>query len=223
MFYKNCCIGANAFSIGFALANKDTVIIESSENVFSNYVNTINCCSVGKPKTETGKMLYKFLSDDGYISKDGLLDTPSFATGGADFVNRNGLNILLGAKLISVSENCVTVYTNSGIRKIECERVIDSKESKTDKIYNCLVFTENKKALKKFPGKFIKSYAENEYVFSLDFDENTTVNEARIEFENTFRKIYPDNEVLLGYFADEFDYKHTYSDLLSEFEAGVEL
>ncbi len=223
MFYENCLIGASAFSIGFALTHEDTVILEPSENVFSDFVNTINYCKVGKPVSDAGKKFYGFLKDDGYISKEGFLDTPSFATGGADFVNRNNLNILLGAKLICATENCVTVYTNSGIRKIECERIINLKENKSEKVYNCIVFAEDKEAVKRFPGKYIKSYAENEYIFSLRFDEEATVNEARIEFENIFKNIYPKNEVLLGYFADSFDYEHKYPDLLSEFEAGVEL
>ena len=219
-----CCIDASAFSLGFAASNGNTLILEKSENVLSDFVNPITPCVVTEPKTDEGRAFAGHLRKAECISAEGILDTPSLAPAAAEYALNMNLNVLLGAKIISCEDNHVQIYTNSGIQNIFCKKIIRRPEAETGiKMLNCIVSGTDYNTLsefEKFGGRINRSFEKDEFIVSLPFIPGCQLNEARIEFVNRIRACFG-TSVQIDAFAADFENGSRFSGIIEEFEAGV--
>ena len=219
-----CCLDASAFSFGFAASHENTLILEESENVLSNYVNSIATGIVTEPQTDKGKAFAEYLIKSGCVSNEGILDTPSLAPVAAEYALNMKFNVLLGAKIISCENNHIQIYTNSGLQNIVCNRIIRRPEAESGfKLLNCIVSGTDYNTLsefEKFGGRINRSFENDEFIVSLPFMSGCQLNEARIEFVNRIRACFG-TAVQIDAFATDFEYGSEYSGIIEEFEAGV--
>ena len=219
-----CCLDASAFSFGFAAAHKNTLIIEKSENVLSDYVEPITPCTVTEPHTAEGRAFAGYLKKAGCVSCEGILDTPSLAPAAAEYALRMSFNILLGAKIISREKNTVRVYTNSGLQNIVCNKIIRRPRAENAfKRLNCIVSGTDRNTLsefEKYGGIINVGFEKDEFIVSLPFESGCRLNDARIEFVNRIRECFG-KAVLIDAFAADFEYDGGYNGIIEEFEAGV--
>ena len=220
-----CCSDASAFSLGFAASHGGTLILESSENVLSDYVNTVRPCIISKPHTDAGRAFAEYLINAGCVSDEGILDSPSLAPAAAEYALKMNLNVLLGAKIISRENDRVLIYTNSGLQEIACKKIICAPEVKSDsKILNCIVSGTDPETLsefERFGGRIRRSFEKGEFIVSLPFDPACRLNEARIEFVNKIKACFGAS-VQIDAFAADFEYSNGFDGIIEEFEAGAE-
>ena len=220
-----CCSDASAFSLGFAASHSGTLILENSENVLSDYVNTLRPCIISKPHTDAGRAFAEYLMNAGCVSEEGMLDSPSLAPAAAEYALKMDLNVLLGAKIVSVENDLVRIYTNSGLQEIVCGKIIRVPEVKTDfKMLNCIVSGTDCDTLlqfEKYGGRIRSSFEKDELIVSLPFDHACRLNEARIEFVNIIKACFGAS-VQIDAFAADFEYSNGFADIIEEFEAGAE-
>lgn len=219
-----CCLDASAFSLGFAASHSNTLILEKSENVLSDFVNPITPSVVSEPETDEGKAFAGYIKKSGYVSDEGILDTPSLAPAGAEYALNINFNILLGVKIISRDNNHIKIYTNSGLQDIVCGKIISRPEAETKfKMLNCIVSGTDYNKLSEFDkygGKIHKSFEKDEFILSLPFVSECRFNEARIEFVNKIRACFG-TSIQIDAFASDFEYSSIFSGIIEEFEAGV--
>lgn len=219
-----CCLDASAFSLGFAASHENTLILEKTENVLSNYVNSIAPGIVTEPQTDKGRAFAEYLIKSGCVSDEGILDTPSLTPAAAEYALNMEFNVLLGAKIISCENNYIQVYTNSGLLNIVCNNIIRCPEAKSGfKFLNCIVSGTDYNTFSKFEkfgGRINRSFEKDEFIVSLPFMPGCHFNEARIEFVNRIRACFG-TAVQIDAFATDFEYGSEYSGIIEEFEAGV--
>lgn len=219
-----CCLDASAFSFGFAASHSNTLILEESENVLSDYVNPITPGTVAEPHTDEGRAFAEHLIKTGCVSDERILDTPSLSPVAADYALNKNLNVLLGVKIISCEKNNLQIYTNSGLQNIICNRIIRRPEAETGfKRLNCIISGADYNSLsafKKLGGRINRSFEKDEFIVSLPFMFDCQLNEARIEFVDKIRACFG-TSVQIDVFATDFEYGSEYSGIIEEFEAGV--
>lgn len=219
-----CCPDASAFSLGFAASHGNTLILEKSENVLSDFVNPVKPGIITEPQTDEGRAFVGYLRKSGCVSDEGILDTPSLAPAAAEYALNMNFSVLLGVKIISCENNRIQIYTNSGLQNIVCNRIIRRPEAKTGfKMLNCIVSgTDHNTLLKfeKFGGRINRSFGKDEFILSVPFAFGCQLNEARIEFANRIRASFGAS-VQIDAFASDFDYGSEFSGIIEEFEAGV--
>ena len=223
MNFDYCCLDASAFSLGFAASHSNTLILEKSENVLSDYVNPIKPGFVTEPQTDEGRSFAEHLIKAGCVSDEGILDTPSLAPIAAEYALNMEFNVLLGVKIISCESSHIQIYTNSGIQNIFCNKIIRRPEAETDfRMLNCIVSGTDYNTLlnfEKFGGRINRSFEKDEFTVSLPFMFGCQLNEARIEFANRIRACFG-TSVQIDAFAADFEYGG-FSGIIEEFEAGV--
>ncbi len=219
-----CCLDASAFSLGFAASHGSTLILEESENVLSDYVNSIKLSNVTEPQTDEGRAFAEHLRKAGCVSDEGILDSPSLAPAAAEYALNSKFNVLLGVKIISCENNHIQIYTNSGLQNIVCNKIIRCPEAKTGlKLLNCIVSGVDFNTLsefEKFGGRISRSFKNDEFILSLPFMFGCQLNEARIEFVKKIRACFGAS-VQIDAFAADFDYGSEFGGMIEEFEAGV--
>lgn len=219
-----CCLDASAFSLGFAASHKNTLLIEKSENVLSDYVNTVKPSVLSEPETSEGREFAGFLRKAGCVSEEGILDTPSLAPAAAAYALARQFDVLLGVKIVPIGNNHVRIYTNSGLQDIRCEKIIRSPEAKTNgKRLNCIVSGTDRNTLSEFErtgGRINESFEKDEFILSLPFASGCRLNEARIAFVNKLKVCFG-TSVQIDAFAADFEYDNGFCGILEEFEAGV--
>ena len=219
-----CCLDASAFSLGFAASHGNTLILEKSENVLSDFVNPVKLSTVTEPQTEEGRAFAEHLRKAGCVSDEGILDSPSLAPAAAEYALNMNFNVLLGVKIISCENNHIQIYTNSGLQKMVCKKIIRRPEAETGfKMLNCIVSgTDYNTLLKfeKFGGRISRSFEKDEFILSLPFMFGCQLNEARIEFVNAINACFG-TAVQIDAFAADFEYNSGFGGIIEEFEAGV--
>lgn len=219
-----CCLDASAFSLGFAASHSNTLILEKSENVLSDFVNPITPSVVTEPKTNEGKAFAEYLKKSGYVSDDGILDTPSLAPAAAEYAINMNFSVLLGIKIISFENNHIKIHTNSGLQDIVCGKIIRRPEAETGiKRLNCIVSGTDYSRLsefEKYGGRIHKSFEKDEFILSLPFVSECRLNEARIEFVNKIKACFG-TSIQIDAFASDFEYSSIFGGIIEEFEAGV--
>ena len=219
-----CCLDGSAFSLGFAASHGNTLILEKSENVLSDYVNPITPSIVTEPQTDEGRAFAEHLRKAGCVSDEGILDTPSLAPAAAEYALKMNFDILLGVKIISCENNHIQIYTNSGLQNIVCNKIIRCPEAVTGfKMLNGIVSGTDYNILsefEKFGGRINRSFGKDEFILSLPFMFGCQLNEARIEFVKKFRACFGAS-VQIDAFAADFDYGSEFGGMIEEFEAGV--
>lgn len=219
-----CCLDASAFSLGFAASHKGTLILEKSENVLSDYVNSITPCIVTEPHTQEGRVFSEYLKKAGCVSGEGILDSPSLAPAAAEYALDMDFNILLGVNMIFREDDLIKIYTNSGLHDIVCDKIICRPEAETGiKMLNCIVSGTDYKTLLKFGefgGKITESFEKDEFILSLPFDIGCRLNEARIEFVDKIKACFG-TSVQIDAFAADFEKVGVFGGIIEEFEAGA--
>lgn len=222
-----CCLDASAFSLGFAASHDNTLILEKSENVLSDFVNPITPAVVNEPQTDEGKAFAEYIRKSGYVSDEGILDSPSLAPVAAEYALNMNFSILLGTKIISCEKENekyhIQVYTNSGLQNIICDKIIRRPDAETSfKLLNCIVSGTDCKTLSKFEkfgGRIKKSFEKDEFIVSMPFTPGCQFNEARIEFVKAFTECFGVS-VQIDAFASDFEYGGS-GGIIEEFESGV--
>lgn len=219
-----CCLDASAFSLGFASSHKNTLILERSENVLSDYVNAVRPCTVTAPRTDEGRVFTEHLRKAGCVSDKGILDAPSLAPAAAQYALHMKFEVLLGVSVIGCEENRIQIYTNSGIQNVFCRKIVRCPAVKTDiKRLNCIVSGIDRDTLSAFGacgGRISKSFEKDEFILSLPFSSECTIHEARIAFVNQIKACFG-SSVPIDAFAADFEYGSGFCGITEEFEAGV--
>ena len=132
--FKNLIIGSSFFSIGFALEEKNTLIIEEGEILDTSfYLPLRGFDKYGYiPVTESGKELEQVLTDRGIIS-GGLQNVSAFEIGLSRFAEMKQVKVYLGCRIAEKKANgegySITLVHNGGLEEIIAENVIDTRKS----------------------------------------------------------------------------------------------
>ncbi len=129
--YDTIIFGCSYISIGFASANKNTLIIEETELVDHSFFGALN---VGKnwdyiPETNEGKHFKKALEGfdiiNGKLASINELSPVVF-----DYIKRTKLNILFLTNTVSIDKKEafyeIVIFNNSGLSTLKAKNIIDT-------------------------------------------------------------------------------------------------
>lgn len=224
--YNTIIIGSGYTSVGYALSNKNTLILEQSENADTTFYLALTNFNVKTvtAKTLVGKeLLEKFSSHN--LFKDGAQCLNAFECALCDFILDKGVEILFKTRVLSISEKdnngiiTLTVLTVSGIQTLKTNKLIDARychkyndcsneqQSKGDckNFWTVLLMTDNPDVAKQtllntFNGAiFENAYFEGRYALHIPIDNFNDFNQMKIEVFDKWTKAKPDCKIL--YFA----------------------
>ncbi len=222
-----CCFDASAFSLGFASAHSDTLLLEKSENALSDYVNAVIPSRIAEPHTAGGKAFADFLRKSGCVQDDGILDSPSLAPAAAEYALR--YHMILHATVVSLEKRDggyhILIHTNSGLQNVFCKQIVNRPTNLNGiKFLNCIVSDTDDKTLSKMEASGIiisKSFEKEEYIISMPFEPECGLNEARSRFVEKMRGFFG-TSVKIDAFAADFAVGSPYGEIIRDYEAGVE-
>ena len=225
---KYCCFDASAFSLGFASAHRDTLLLEKSENALSDYVNAVIPGRITEPHTAEGRAFADFLRKSGCVRDDGILDSPSLAPAAAEYALK--YNIILNTIIVSLEKRNegfhILIHTNSGLQNVFCKHIVNRPSNSNGiKYLDCIVSDTNYQTLSKMEASGIiinKSFEREELIVSMPFEPECGVNEARIRFVEKMREAFG-TSVKIDAFAADFAVGSPYGEIIRDYESGVEL
>ena len=198
--YQTLIIGSSFSSIGYAIANKDTLIVEQTEMLDTSFylpMRGFSKCDY-EPKTELGCELYSIFRERGIITDEGQ-NVSAFEIGLCRFAEKHAPNVYLKCRVIeSKQENgffTVTLLHNGGIETVEAKKVIDTRETKSGKKCLAVIFDCPEKDISDgeisvaFPEDEVKtSFYKNRYVLYANV-KSEDINDAKCEIYEKWKKL----------------------------------
>ena len=204
--YDTLIIGCGYSPVGYAQANKNTIICDEHQVCDTNFYLPLNTFSYTHyvPETTEGKKLQKAFD---YLSifSGAFQNTNGFECAFCNYLVENPANILLKCRVIKAEKNNdiynVTIQTNEGLSHLYTRKIIDCTNAPKQKIITVLFTSFNiedtKKALlSAFDGAIIeKAFYENRYAIRInveDKDENT----AKLYIYNKWCELNTDSKII---------------------------
>lgn len=222
--YDTLIIGCGYAPVGYATANKNTIICEEHQVCDINFYLPLNTFSYTPytPETNEGKKLKKAFEDLSlFFGK--LQNTNGFECAFCNYLVENPVDILLKCRVIKAEKNDnvydVVVQTNGGLSHLYTRQIIDCTSTPKKKIITVLFTTLNiedtqKALLSVFNGAVIeKAFYENRYAIHIDvgdLDENT----AKLYIYNEWCKLDTDSKII--YIAPVFSREGNATNILCD-------
>ena len=210
--YDTLIIGCGYSSVGYAQANKNTIICEEHQVCDTNFYLPLSSFSHTPyiAETEEGKKLQKAFDDLSIFSKNSQ-NTNGFECAFCNYLVENPANILLKCRVINASKKDdiydVTIQTNEGLSHIYARQIIDCTNTPKQKVITVLFTSthieDTKDALlSAFDGSVIEeAFYKNRYAIHIstdDKDENT----AKLYIYNKWCEL--DTDAKIVYIAPVF-------------------
>lgn len=204
--YNTLIIGCGYAAVGYAQANKNTIICDEHQVCDTNFYLPLNTFSYTfyAPETAEGKKLQKAF-DDLSIFCGEFQNTNGFECAFCNYLVENPANILLKCRVIKAEKNNdvydVTIQTNEGLSHLYTRKIIDCTNAPREKIITVLFTSfnieETKKALLSvFDGAVIeKAFYENRYAIHINVGNNDE-NTAKLYIYNKWCELNTDSKII---------------------------
>ncbi len=241
--YDAVIIGSGYGSVGFALKNGNSIIIEENQCADPNFYLPLKNFSYTEytPVTDLGKKLNSVFEKYN-LFKGGYMCTNALEAAFCEFLINEDVEILLKARVV----NCkklddgtfeVTVITSEGLITIHTKNLFDTRPSKDAKKYLTVIsMTENIDPAIKILSEvfenstFEKAFYDDRFAMYLPVENTCDVNEALIYIHDKWLTAKVDAKIL--YVAPVFATKadknnvlfpkdYNFSNPIEAFEAGV--
>ena len=146
--YENVVIGSGYTSVGFALANPSTIILEKNQSADVNfYLPLKNFKKLDfTPSCECAKELDQLFTEKGFY-KNGMQNTNALECAFCEFILCKNIEINFKSTVVSVTPKkdkyMVTYYTVNGLNTIMAKKVIDMTNSGADQKFLTVLFQKN--------------------------------------------------------------------------------
>ena len=189
--YDTLIIGSGYSSVGYALTNKNCLIVEETQCCDIHFYLALKSFMHNEysPATEPGKKLMSFF-DKYNLFSDGYMLTNAMEAAFCDFLSEQNINIYLKCRVVSkLLQNDgtykVTLHSNEGLTTIIAKKIIDTYLISKDceNYYSILYLTENadcaKSALTEaFPdAEITRAFYKDRYAMHIPCGNINDVNE----------------------------------------------
>ncbi|MGI5854943.1 MAG: hypothetical protein ACOX64_00635 [Candidatus Merdivicinus sp.] len=230
-FYQTIVLGASMEGLGYAWAQPDTLILESSEMLAPEYTAAFHPLC-GDFSREEGP-LTDSLRKNGVLSRDGALDFLALSTGLYRFAGENSLPILLLAKTVEIrrSEHGTEVefYTNQGLCTIQGTHLLDTRPKKPlRRTYNVLChrpsagFAERLKEQFPLGVEIVPSFRKDECVIRFAVTKEAGISDARRMVTEGWKVAFPDGGSKITAAAFDLDCLELGANPLAAFQHGMQ-
>ncbi len=214
--YENVVIGCGYTSIGFAIANKSTLVLEKRQSADTNFYLPLKTFKKVDftPKTECAKQLNE-LFENKNLYKDGIQNTNALESVFCEFILSKNINVLFKSTVISVAKNKnlfeVTYSSVNGLSKVLAKNVLDMRKGTADEkfltvlIYSPQTLDDTTIFEKQFNNcKIEKAFMQDGYAMHFNVDLNKSHIDAKEEFLDKWKTLQTDCKIL--YIAPKFYY-----------------
>jgi len=241
--YDNLMIGSGYSSLGYALANQNSIICEQYEACDTHFYLPMKHFSYSEyiPETEYGKKLFEMFSAHGLFS-DAMQNVNCFESVFCSFISDSDAEILIKCRVVEVKTTQdgiheVTVITNSGLESIYAKNVIDTRStSAKERFLTVLYVSENpdedrKKLEKEFDGAYIENaFYRGRYSLYIPCGECENINAMRLDICTKWKQAFVEAKILYmasvsgvhnaNIVKDEMPNDDWFSNPIEAFEAG---
>lgn len=130
--YDTLLIGCSYSSVGYALAEKNTLIVEENEMADTRFYLPLKSykTTTYQPTTCHGEKLLESFNSLGLI-QNGVINANGLECAFCDFISQNQLDIIFKSRVINSEwQNdhfCSQIITNSGIITVKSKKIIDTR------------------------------------------------------------------------------------------------
>jgi len=181
VMYETVILGSGYFSVGYAYAHQNTLIIEETQLADPHFFGTLEGFDADfvKPTSQGAAELYGSFEKDGVL-KEGRLAVNELEPALCRFIKNTQPEILLGSFCTEVKKTQkgynVTLCNNEGIRVVSTRRVIDTRQREGKKINLLLALKDGQ-----IPrlDNVLPSFYEGQKIWKVYFEDECDVNEAK--------------------------------------------
>ena len=224
--YDTIILGSGYTSVGYALAQKNTLILEQGESADTTFYLALTNFNAYNPTptTKAGKSLYQHYASLNLFKAE-QQNLNAFECAFCDFIINNGIEILFKTRVFDVREKdekgiiTLTALTVCGVKQFRTKNLIDARPTVDKQIDTCanvqqlsirkrfwsvLVMTDNPDSAKKtltdtFNGAiFEPAFFENRYALHIPVGKGD-FNQIKIDVLDKWTTAKPDCKIL--YFA----------------------
>ncbi len=221
--YENVVIGCGYASIGYAIANKSTLILEKRQSADTSFYLPLKTFKKVDftPKTECARQLNE-LFESKNLYKDGIQNTNAFESVFCEFILSKNINVLFKSTVISISKNKnlfeITYSSVNGLSKVFAKNVLDMRKGTADEKFLTVLFysprtlTDTTAFENQFNDCYIeKAFFQNGYALHFKVDINKSHIDAKEEFLDKWKTLQTDCKIL--YLAPKFYYTYSQTTL----------
>lgn len=236
--YDTLIIGCGYGAVGYAAANKNTLICEERQICDNTFCLPLRSFAYSpySPKTAEGNALQDAFSHF-ELFKDGMQNTNGFEFALCKYVSERDLRVLLKCRVIQTEKRTdgvldVTLQTNAGLSHVFTKKLIRAstvlpKQKRLTVLFMSKDFQAEKDALcAAFCGATVeKAFYENRYALHIPV-ENTDENAVKLFIHKTWKglnigaKILYIAPVFFGYGTESELCDMRYENPIEAFEAG---
>ena len=216
--YENVVIGSGYTSVGFALANPSTIILEKNQSADVNfYLPLKNFKKLDfTTSCDCAKELDQLFSKKGFY-KDGMQNTNALECAFCEFILSKNINVLFKSTVVSATPKkdkfLVTYYTVNGLNTIMAKRVIDMTNGDADQKFLTVLFQtddidRDKNISQAYNCASIeKAFYDNRYALHFKVENELDYNKALLNFFEVWQKINTKAKIL--YVAPDIYYNYS--------------
>ena len=206
--YDTLLIGSCYSAVGYALANKNTLIVEENEMADTRFYMPLKnyATSQYQPNTEYGKKLLDCFNSLGLIQNN-LINANGLECAFCDFLSQVNLDMIFKSRVIKTDKEndhfCSQIITNSGIITVKSKQIIDTRVTNAKKCCLTVLLKGNltKTDHQTLEEVFINSHIENTlytdvYALFLEQPCNIEYNAILTDFFQKWKKVGINAKVL---------------------------
>ncbi len=234
IYCDNLVIGSTFFAVGFALKNKNTLIIDKASRLGYEYMDSFDNSFVNTDNilSKEAQILYHSLKVRNIISESHKPIISAYASVLSEIVADNNINVLFKTVIIDVIKTDegynVKISNADGITEIKCKRIIDTTANNyTNKSLNALLIRNNENEAKNDRYELVSGEKRDVMYLKFFLENNCNLQEARKELYKIVRNEL--HQAKLVQTAYEFEYYYdtvntssdSYKNPILSFNAGL--
>ena len=206
--YDTLLIGCSYASVGYALANQNTIIVEENEMADTRFYLPLKSYKTTpyQPTTLHGEKLLDCFNTL-HLLQDGGINANGLECAFCDFISKNDLDIIFKSRVIKTEKQadhyCSQIITNSGIITVKSKNIIDTRVLNPQKTTLTVLLKGNLSQTESqlITSAFANSYIENTLytdVFALFLEQSSKVeyNQILKDFYATWKNLGATTKVL---------------------------
>lgn len=133
--FDTLVVGATAVGIGYAAAHPGTLVIDSGEIPFPEFVLAVVSADCGQADTDLGRALHGQLDKYGIVHKNNAgseeLDVQRFSPVSCKIIREMDIAVLLLTRIVSIREAAlggfdIEIHNNEGVSAIHTNKIVDT-------------------------------------------------------------------------------------------------
>lgn len=225
--YDTIALGASCAAIGYAAAHADTLILEATEMVGTDFAACLRpSAGTGSPAPQgPAEAFCGFLAENGVL-RDGALDVPAMPPVLYRYLAAQEIPVMFLARPVSIARTeagfDVEVITNEGMITYSAAHLLDTTPTCVSKPQAGTIREKRLNLLCHDPGplleakiaargqdgwQLLKNRRAGEYIVSLPFAPEVQLPEARAQIVEAWRDMFEEGEALISMLAFAFAYE----------------